>query len=183
MTNSSWVPGPTFHTLNTPRINDTFHSHLYTIAHNSPNELTTLLSKKVTTLDDTPEAFSRAGAHESRLWSSYTAPDLTRQGGVSFTAGPSSEARWKRMYRCPLECGRGVHFHGCLLEGRRGVHFQDVPIFCPTIDISDLTLLNHLTWKIKRILNLLNTPFIFSQKSKGCQNGLEHWKEETRYYK
>ena len=40
------MPGPNFHTLNTPSINNSFHSHLYTFTPYSPNELKTLMSKK-----------------------------------------------------------------------------------------------------------------------------------------
>ena len=48
------MPGPNFHTLNIPSIINSFHSHLYTLTHNSPNELTTLLSKRSQHFDDRP---------------------------------------------------------------------------------------------------------------------------------
>ena len=47
------MPGPNFHTLNTPSINNSFHSHLHTFAHSS-NKLTTLMSKRSQHFDERP---------------------------------------------------------------------------------------------------------------------------------
>ena len=48
------MPGPNFHILNNPGINNYFHSYLYTFTHNSPNELTTLYSKRSQHFDERP---------------------------------------------------------------------------------------------------------------------------------